>query len=147
MPAAAHAAPRDIAGTYEIVKRVTADGKEMVPPAIGGLYSMRSGRGNLNLFWKEKDGKLASESTIMRYTFTASEYCEWIVFTSRHNIDKPGVSNEAPAVTNHCSPVTVKDGKIVFEPAGEGVVLSFDRDGFSATGTTEKFVDHWKKIR
>jgi hypothetical protein len=141
-PATTH----DIAGTYELVKRVTSDGKEVLPPAIRALYTMKSGRGNFNLFLTEKDGKLASESTISRYTLTADQYCEWIVFTTRNNLDKPGVSNEAPAVTNHCSPVTLKDGRIVFEPAGEGVVESFDKDGFTAT-VTGQFVDHWKKIR
>jgi len=143
-----HAATADIAGAYELVKRVMSDGKEILPPAIGALYSMNHGRGNFNLFLKEKDGKLASESTISRYTLTAGKYCEWIEFTVRNNLDKPGVSNEAPAVTNHCSPVTLKDGRIVFEPAGEGVVLSFDTDGFTATATGQlRFVDHWKKLR
>jgi hypothetical protein len=107
---------------------------------------MNQGRGNFNLFLKEKDGKLASESTISRYTLTAGEYCEWIVFTLRNNLDKPGASNEAPAVTKHCSPATPKDGRIVFEPAGEGVVESFEKDGFTATAAGQ-FVDHWKKLR
>jgi hypothetical protein len=49
-------------------------------------------------------------------------------------------------VTNHCSPVTLKDGRIVLEPAGEGVVESFDKDGFTATAAGQ-FVDHWKKLR
>jgi hypothetical protein len=141
-----HGTTRDIAGTYELVKRVMSDGKEILPPAIGALYSMNHGRGNFNLFLKDKDGTLASESTISRYTLTSGEYCEWIVFTLRNNLDKPGVSNEAPAVTQHCSPVTLKDGRIVFEPAGEGVVESFDKDGFTATAAGQ-FVDHWKKIR
>jgi len=43
---------------------------------------------------------------------------------------------------------TLKDGRIVFEPADEGVVLSFDTDGFTATATGQlRFVDHWKKLR
>jgi hypothetical protein len=141
-PATTH----DVPGTYELVKRVMSDGKEIIPPAIGALYSMKNGRGNFNLFLKESDGKLASESTISRYTLTAREYCEWIVFTVRNNLDKPGVSNEAPAVTKHCSPVALKDGRIVFEPAGEGVVVSFDKDGFAATAAGQ-FVDYWKKLR
>jgi hypothetical protein len=144
--AGTHAATPDIAGTYELVKRVMSDGEEILPPAIGALYTMKNGRGNFNLFLEEKDGKLASESTISRYTLTAHEYCEWNVFTTRNNLDKPGVSNEAPAVTKHCSPVTLKNGRIVFEPAGEGVVVSFDKDGFTATAAGQ-FVDHWKKLR
>ena len=135
-----------IAGDYELLKRVRSDGKEILPPAIGALYSMNHGRGNFNLFLKQKDGTFASESTISRYTLTAVEYCEWIVFMVRNNLDKPGVSNAVPAVTNHCSPVTVKDGRIVFEPAGEGVVLSFAKDGFTAT-VAGQFVDYWTKLR
>jgi hypothetical protein len=146
-PAArAQFATADIPATYELVKRVMADGTEILPPAIGALYSMNHGSGNFNLFLKEKDGKLASESTISRYTLTAGEYCEWIVFTLRNNLDQPGVSNEAPAVTKHCSPVTLTEGRIVFEPPGEGVVESFDKDGFTATAIGQ-FVDHWKKLR
>jgi hypothetical protein len=135
----------NIAGTYELVKRVTSDGQEILPPAIGGLYCMNQGRGNFNLFLKNKDGTLASESTISRYTLTADEYCEWVVFTTRNNLDTPGVSNEAPPVSNHCSPVTLEDGRIIFEPAGEGVVESFDKDGFTATAAGQ-FVDYWKKV-
>jgi hypothetical protein len=30
--------------------------------------------------------------------------------------------------------LTQKDGRILFEPAGEGVLGSFDKDGFTATG-------------
>jgi hypothetical protein len=146
VPTAGTSTTHDIAGTYELIKRVTSDGKEVLPPAIGALYTMKNGRGNFNLFLKDIEGKLASESTISRYTLAADQYCEWIVFTTRNNLDKPGVSNEAPAVTNHCSPVTLKDGRVVFEPAGEGVVESFDKNGFTATAAGQ-FVDYWKKIR
>jgi hypothetical protein len=45
-----------------------SDGKEILPPAIEALYSMNHGRGNFNLFVRENNGKLASESTISRYT-------------------------------------------------------------------------------
>ena len=147
MPTAdTHGVTPDIAGTYELVRRVMADGKEVVAPAIGALYSLNDGRGNFNLFVKQQDGTLASESTISRYTLTAAQYCEWIVFTVRNNLDRPGVTTVAPQVTEHCSPVTRKDGRIVFEPPGEGVVVSFDRDGFIATAAGQ-FVDHWRKLR
>lgn len=98
-----------------------------------------------NLFLKPKDGKLASESTISRYTLTADEYREWIVFTSRVGLDEPGVTNEAPAATNHNSPITRRNGRVIFAPAGEGVTLSFDEDGFTAT-IAGQFVDHWARL-
>ncbi len=64
------------------------------------------------------DGTLASESMITRYALTAGECCEEIAFTLKNNVGKPGVSNDAPTVTKRCSPVTVKDGRVVFEPVG-----------------------------
>ena len=72
------AAALDIDGTYLLVKRVMADGKELKSPMIEGLYNLSHGHGNLNIFWKKEGGRLASESTILRYKLTAGEYCEWI---------------------------------------------------------------------
>jgi hypothetical protein len=135
-----------IDGTYELTERVMADGTVLQPPAVAALYTMADGRFNLNLFVKNRDGTIGSESTIGRYTFSADKYCEWIIYTTRNNLDKPGVTNEAPAVTDHCTPVTSKDGRFNFSPPGEGVDVSFGTDGFTAT-IGHEFVDHWKKIR
>ena len=64
---------------------------------------MAKGQFNLNLFVKNRDGTVASESTVGRYIFSADKYCEWIEYTTRKDLDKPGVTNEAPAVTDHCA--------------------------------------------
>jgi hypothetical protein len=112
----ATAAAPDIDGTYLLVKRVMAGGKELKSPVSEGLYTLNHGQGNLNIFWKKKDGKLASESTILRYQLDAGQYCAWISYTVRNEIDGPGISTDAPRVTNHCTPVEVHDGRIVFAP-------------------------------
>lgn len=143
---AAPANVSDIGGTYELTRRVMSNGDEIRPPAIVALYTMDHGRGNFNLFVKNKDGTLASESTISRYTLTAAQYCEWIVYTTRNNLDGPGLTNQAPEVTDHCTRVTSKDGQIVFAPPGEGVESRFDADGFTAI-IPGQFVDHWRKVR
>ncbi len=135
-----------IDGTYELTKRVMANGMVLRPPSIVALYTMADGRFSLNLFVKNADGTIASESSIGRYTFSADKYCEWVVYTIRNNLDKPGVTNEAPAVTDHCAPVTSKDGRFSFSPPGEGVEVSFGTEGFTAKIGGE-FVDHWRKIR
>jgi hypothetical protein len=138
--------PPSIDGTYELTKRVMANGTVLRPPSIVALYAMADGRFSLNLFVKNADGTIASESSVGRYTFSADKYCEWIVYTIRNNLDKPGVTNEAPAVTDHCAPVTSKDDRFKFSPPGEGVKVSFGADGFTANIGGE-FVDHWRKIR
>jgi hypothetical protein len=129
-----------------LIKRVLPDGKEVVPPAISGLYTNSHGHRNFNVSWTDKDGKPASLSMIATYTLTADTYCETIAFWLQNNIgDKPGVSNEAPPTTD-CSSVTVKDGVVTFSPPGEMVVISIDKYGLTATAAGQ-FVDHWKKLR
>ncbi len=138
--------PRSIDGTYQLTKRVKADGTLVQPPSIVALYSLARGQFNFNLFVKNRDGTLASESTIGRYTFDTNKYCEWIVYTTRNNLDKPGVTNDAPEVSDHCTPVTLKNGRFDFSPPGEGAAVSFGPEGFTAT-IGDEFVDHWRKIR
>jgi len=145
-PISAPLTPLSIDGTYELTERVMANGTVLRPPSIVALYTMVDGRFNLNLFVKNGDGTVASESTVGRYTFSTDKYCEWIVYTTRNNLDKAGVTNEAPAVTNHCTPVTSKDGRFNFSPPGEGVEVSFGAEGFTAKIGGD-FVDHWRKIR
>lgn len=135
-----------IDGTYELTERVMADGTVRRPPEIVALYTMADGRFSLNLFVKNGDGTVASESTVGHYTFSADKYCEWVTYTIRNNLDKPGVTNEAPAVADHCTHVVTKDGRFNFSPPGEGVDVSFGPEGLTAKIGGE-FVDHWKKIR
>jgi len=124
-----------------------ADGTEIRPPAIMALYGMDHGRGNLNLFMQNKDDTIASESTISKYTLTATEYCEWILYTTRNNLEGPGATNLIPGVRNPCSKVTTSNGRTVFVPPGEGgVETSFGKDDLIAK-IPGQFVDYWQKIR
>jgi hypothetical protein len=137
--------PSDLPGTYELVERVLADGKVLRRPDIAGLYTWAHGRASLNLFLRNADGTLASESSIIRYSLSEKEYCEWIEYTTRNNLDTPGVTNEAPAVPSHCTPIKAEDNKVVFSPPGESVTTIYDRNGFTAI-IKGQFTDHWRKI-
>ena len=147
-PAPAMAAPTrpSIDGTFELTERVMANGSVLRPPAVVALYTSVSGRFNLNLFVRKDDGSIASESTVGRYTFSADKYCEWIIYTVRKDLDKPGVTNEAPTLSDHCTAVRLKDGRIEFSPPGEGVEVSYGREGFTAKIGSE-FVDRWARVR
>ena len=135
-----------IEGNYELTERVLADGTVQRPPEIKGLYVQFQGRINFNLFMKKKDGTMASESTIGHYTFSNDQYCEWIDYTIRNNLDSAGVTYNAPAVTNHCATVTHTQDGFSYSPPGEGVDVIYTPDGFTAKIAGE-FVDHWKKIQ
>ncbi len=143
-----HKAPMQAAsieGTYELIDRTLANGKVLKHPDIAALYTMAGGRANLNLFVRNADGSLASESSIIRYTLTSTHYCEWIEFTTRNNLDAPGLTNVAPPVTDHCTPIKVFRDKVVFAPPGESVTTTYDRKGFTAI-IGGQFTDRWRKV-
>ena len=135
----------DLPGTYELVDRVLASGNVLRRPDIAGLYTFGHERANLNLFIRGTDGTLASESSIIRYTLSEKEYCEWIEYTTRNNLDAPGITNEAPPVSSHCTPIELTGDKIIFSPPGESVTTTYDRNGFTAV-IKGQFTDHWRKI-
>ena len=135
----------DIAGTYELIDRVLVGGKVLKRPEIAALYTMANGRANLNLFVRNADSSIASESSIIRYTLNENTYCEWIEYTTRNNLDAPGLTNVAPSVASHCTPIKVTNDEVVFAAPGESVTTTYDRHGFSAT-IMGQFTDHWRKI-
>ena len=143
------AAPRTAAsidGTYQLTRRVLANGKTLVPPDVRAIYTLRSGHFSLNLFFKNSDGTLASESTIGRFSFNTSRYCEWIEATTRNNIDHPGVTNEIPKLSDHCARVSRIGGNFVFVDPGENVTSHFGPDGFVAM-IDNGDRDYWTKLK
>jgi hypothetical protein len=135
----------ELPGTYELVDRVLESGKVMRRPEIAALYTFGNGRANFNLFVRNANGTLASESSIIRYSLSEKEYCEWVEYTTRNNLDAPGVTNEAPPVTSHCTPISKAGEKLIFAPPGESVITTYDRNGFTAV-IKGQFTDHWRKI-
>jgi len=135
----------ELPGTYELVDRVLDSGKVLRRPDIAALYTFANGRANFNLFVRNADGTLASESSIIRYTLSDEQYCEWIEYTTRNNLDEPGVTNEAPPVASHCTPIKMAGDKLIFAPPGESVTTTYDRHGFTAV-IKGQFTDHWRKI-
>lgn len=138
--------PPSIDGTYELVRHVMPNGAVVRPPLWTAIYTLHRGRFSLNLFFKNPDGSLASESTIGRYSFSSKRYCEWISYTTRNNLDGPGVTNAAPAPADHCAPVATKGGRFQFSPPGEGVVMTVGTGGFTAK-IDGGGVDYWAKVR
>jgi hypothetical protein len=135
----------ELPGTYELVDRVFDGGKVLRRPDIAALYTFSNGHANFNLFVRNADGTLASESSIIRYTLSEDQYCEWIEYTIRNNLDAPGVTNEAPPVSSHCTPIKKAGEKLIFAPPGESVTTTYDRNGFTAV-IKGQFTDHWRKI-
>lgn len=135
----------DIPGTYELVERKLADGRVLKSPEIAAILSFAGDHQNLNLFIRQDHGTIASESSIIRYTLDDSEYCEWIEYTTRKDLDAPGVTNQAPPVADHCTPIRQVGDTVVFAPPGESVSTVWSREGLVAN-IPGQFVDRWRRV-
>jgi hypothetical protein len=137
-------ASRGLRGSYELVRRVLPDGKEIVPPAIYGFATWTSTHRNFNVFWKDEAGKPVSVSTVATYTLSDTEYCEHPLFWLQNNLGTPGVSYEVPAAKSRCGSVS-KDGvKLKVELPGEPPQLVLDGDSLEAHAEGQ-FTDYWQR--
>lgn len=68
----------ELPGAYELIDRVLISGKVLRPPGTAALYTFSNGRANLNLFARNANGTLASETSIIRYKLNEKQYCAWI---------------------------------------------------------------------
>jgi hypothetical protein len=135
------AAP-NIEGTYMLEYRETADGKKIMAPEIVGMLSYSKTVRNFN-FYGMLGGKPSSISMVAKYTLSDKEYTEDCMYYSE-NLD--GIKIYSTAAMHGVSPVTMKDGAIVFTPALHGEpMLAISKSGLIAT-KTGVFTDHWKKL-
>jgi hypothetical protein len=134
----------DLPGTYELVERVLANGEVLRAPTIAGLFIFVKGRGSLNLFLHNADGTIGSASALFRNTINDGQYCAWIDYSFHSNFTTPGVSNDIPPVSSHCTPIAKDGDKITFPAPGEPVVRTFERNSF--VSVCNGITDHWRKI-
>ena len=133
-----------IIGTWKFVSRDLPDGTTQKSPDIVGLISFTKEYRNFNIYWKDKDGKHVSISSISKYTLTDKEYTETNLYhmlnepTGGMQYDFSGASGSAP----------VKMSQAGFEwdlPLFDEPTVKFTGDKFTATLEGE-FVDHWMKV-
>jgi hypothetical protein len=133
----------NIEGTYILEYRETSDGKKIVAPEIVGMLSYSKTMRNFN-FYEMSGGKSSSISMVAKYTLSDKEYTEDCMYYSE-NLDGKGITYSTAAM-HGVSPVTMKDGAIVFTPALHGEpMLAISKSGLIAT-KTGVFTDHWKKL-
>ncbi len=132
-----------IEGTYKLVKRVLSDGTTATD-AMGLLTYTKTHR-NFNVIWKNKDGKFFSYSLVSTYKLTPTEYSETKIFSIMN--DQIGGKEiqydlSAPSET---VPVTMEDGKIMFELPFDPVSVTLD--GNKVIAKNPDFTDYWEKVQ
>ena len=135
-----------IEGTYKLVSRTSPDSLVKTAPDVFGLLTFTKTYRNLNVAWKDADGKVFSYSVISRYTLTDSAYSETRVYSIINDeIGGTGLKYDFETTTK-TAPVAFENGKTIIKMPFDPVSLVFEGDKAIATGDAG-FIDAWFKIR
>ena len=133
----------NIEGTYKFSARKLSDGTKVKPPHINGLLVFTEKYRQLNLSWRDNNGKLVSVSCIAEYTIDDIEYTEKNMFYCVTNETKGSTYDISDLSAS--SDVTAKDGTISF------ILPTHDKPLITVNGehlVIEKpeYTDYWKKV-
>ena len=134
-----------IEGTYQLIGRKLPDGTNIAPPNVMGLLSLSRGYRNLNVLWKDANGKWSSYSIAATYRLTATQYSETILFNIFYDASSgQGVAYSTTGETK-LVPIKTEGGRVLFTlPWNEPSVVF---DGNKLTATIEgAFIDFWEKV-
>lgn len=138
--------PPSIQGAYRLVERDLTDGTKQVPPDIVGMITYTAKYRNFNIYWKDKEGKPVSISTIARYELTSKEYRETNIYSVVNDPSRGKDPIYDLSTTSKASPVTMKGGHMVIQlPLHDEPKMDFQGNKFTAT-REGAFVDHWERV-
>lgn len=139
------AQPRNLEGSYVLVRRDLPDGTTLRSPDIVGMMTFTEGYRNFNLRVENTDGQPGVISYLARYRIRDGAYCEQPMHWFDHGVLGEGSRFDAPAEKSECAPIVAEDDAYRFALPGEPVVVRFRGDGFTATAEGQ-FVDHWRRL-
>lgn len=99
------------------------------------------------IYWKDKNGKIFSISSVSNYKLTPTEYTEKnIYYMQNDEITGQGVNYDFSGKSGS-SPVKVANGRIEFKlPLFNEPFVVFEGNKFTATRQGE-FIDYWEKVQ
>lgn len=136
----------DIEGTYKLVGRTMIDSTVKTAPEVIGMMTFTKTYRNLNVAWKDANGKSFSYSVISKYVLTDTSYTETKLFSSMNDELTGAGLKQDYASSTQTVPVTFDNGKVSFKFPFDPVSVVFDGDKITATANMG-FIDSWFKIR
>jgi len=99
------------------------------------------------IYWKDKNGKIFSISSVSNYKLTPTDYTEKnIYYMQNDEITGQGVNYDFSGESGS-SPVKVANGRIEFKlPLFNEPFVVFEGNKFTATRQGE-FIDYWEKVQ
>jgi len=135
-----------IEGTYVLKQRVMADSSVLTGPDVGGMMTYTKDLRQLNVFWKNPDGSIASRSMVTEYKLTGNGYDETSLFLLDQNIMGEGLKTSMTQESGS-GEVTVNGKEVsVKMPLFGEPTITFTPDGLTAD-MHGQWVDHWEKVK
>ena len=144
---AAESSPSSLEGTYKLVSRDLPDGTKQFPPDVVGLITYTKEYRNLNVYWKDADGKHSSISYVGSYKLTDREYSEKSIYYLVNDETGGKKLRYDLLPESGTAPVRRKNGRIEFTlPLWDGPKFVFEGNKFTAI-KEGAFVDHWERVK
>lgn len=132
-------------GSYKLIMRRLPDGSMHTAPEVNGMLTFTKTHRNLNIVWKDAQGKLHSHSVVSTYKLTATEYSETMLFgiendaagAQKTNYDLSGQSRSVPLVAN--------GNRLEFQLPFDHATIAFD-ENWITTKVEGKFTDYWERV-
>ena len=144
-PRAAAGDEKALVGSYNLAKRVTADGKTLAGPEILGFMTFTRTRRTVIMKWPQPGAEPVSIALIASYTLSGGKYCESVAYGVNGNLGAPGVTYDASSEAPACTAAISDASGLAFDVPGENLRLRVMRDGMIAS--TPRWTDHWEKVK
>lgn len=138
-----------IEGTYKFISRKLPNGTELKPPEVIGMLTFTKEYRNFSITELEPKGKHLLHTTIAKYKLNDKEYTATNLFNAIFDQSKAGNKNGGLYFATDetaSTPVTIKDGRVIFKDPFDHVVLTFDGNKLTVVGK-KAFTDYWEKVK
>ena len=136
----------ELEGSYKLVYRELPDGTKQSQPDVMGLMTYTREFRNLNVYWKDAQGKSFSISYVASYKLTDEEYSEKSIYYMENDEISGKELRYNFSGLRGTSPVSVRNGRIEFcLPLHDEPCVVFEGDKFTAS-KPGVFVDYWEKV-
>ena len=140
-----HGKSPSLVGTYKLIMRQLPDGTKHTAPEVIGLLTYTRTHRNLNVIWKDANGKFFSYSLVSTYKLTATAYTETVACSVLNDqISGKQISYDLSGQTRTV-PVAMKDGKLEFKMPFDPPSIVFDENWITAKAEGV-FTDYWERV-
>lgn len=135
----------NLEGSYKLIMRRLPDGTMQTAPEVNGLLTFTKTHRNLNVVWKDGQGKLHSHSVVSTYELTTAGYSETILFSVESDATGSPNLNYDLSGQSRSVPLAATGDRLEFQLPFDHSTMAFD-ENWITTKVEGKFTDYWERV-